>query len=289
MISHTPFSRCTKPCDTQFRLLISLRLIRAIQIIFVALVSLFLSTAKAASLGEAELRSWLGEPLNIRIPVITTATEAELLDRTCLRITADSEPFSLVRELRVEIPAAGERNEERHFMLRGFQSVNEPYIKLVVRFACVGQGAISREYTLLLDPRPSVNAPATERNDAIATSNKNIEPVPIQQRLSGQWVTPPSSDNNRADSLANIAEGVYPKSVKRKARYIAALRALNPTLAGLDDNAKLPPNTALTLPDLRTLSTTRKVVAAKPASAPSASTPPAIRPSANTKPATSSK
>jgi len=228
---------------------------------------------RAASLGEAELRSWLGEPLNIRIPVSATAAEDETLETTCLKIAADSEPFSLMRELRVELAGVA---GDRFFTLRGYIYINEPYIKLVVRLQCAGQGAISRQYTLLPDPRPLVNPPA----GAVEPEN-NKQNV---QRLSGQWVTPPTNDRNRADTLANIAEGVYPKSIKRKARYIAALRALNPNLAALDDNASLPPNTALTLPDLRTLSTTRKVIPATTANVSTVSrSPPPAAPNAAAK------
>jgi hypothetical protein len=234
----------------------AIRLIRIAFVFFCTACTAFLSVANAASLGEAELRSWLGEPLDIRIPVLASAAEDEILDATCLKISADSEPFSLVRELRVTL-AGVER--ERFYTLRGYTSINEPYIKLIVRIQCAGQGAISRQYTLLLDPRPTLNPPAVA---PIATPTNITEPKQNAQRLSGQWVTPSTTDNNRADSLATIAEGVYPKSIKRKARYIAALRQLNPSLAGLADNATLPPNIALTLPDLRTLSTTRKVVAA---------------------------
>jgi hypothetical protein len=273
LINQHPFFNDSKSRASHLRQGFSNRFIHAAQATFVALGAMCFTTANAASLGEAELRSWLGEPLSIRIPVVTTAIEAELLDSTCLKISADSEPYSLVRELRVELAASSAASErDRHFVLRGLAGVNEPYIKLVVRFACAGQGAISREFALLLDPRPGINAPTTERTDTVAATNKNVAPNPNAQRLSGQWVTPPSSDNSRADTLANIAEGVYPKSIKRKARYIAALRALNPTLAALNDTATLPPNMALTLPDLRTLSTTRKVVAATPARAPSSNT-----------------
>lgn len=251
---------------------IASRLIRIAFVFFGTSCTACLSAANAASLGEAELRSWLGEPLNIRIPVLASAAEDEILDATCLKVSADSEPFSLVRELRVAL-AGVER--ERFYTLRGFTSINEPYIKLVLRFQCAGQGAISRQYTLLLDPRPTPNPPAVA---PLATPTNITEPKQNIERLSGQWVAPPASDTNRADSLATIAEGVYPKSIKRKARYIAALRQLNPSLAGLADNATLPANIALTLPDLRTLSTTRNVVAANAAKPANAAPPAPIKP-----------
>jgi hypothetical protein len=230
--------------------------------------------AYAASLGEAEVRSWLGESLVVRIPVASPAGEP--LDASCIVISRESEPFSLARDIRVELVNTDNVNVKR-FVLRTSSTINEPFIRLVVRFDCASQGALTREYTLLLDPRPEI-APATNAistkpaattadvtlQSQTATSATTAIPAPTTSpRVPPKWLT----GTNNPDTLASIAEGIYPKSIKRKARYIAALRQLNPNLATIADDAPLPPSFGLTLPDLKALSTTRQVVPTRAARA----------------------
>jgi phage tail protein X len=243
-------------------------------LVLFAVSAIFARPAYAASLGEAEVRSWLGEPLLVRIPTVSMA--GETLDASCLAVSRESEPFSLARDIRIELVNT---DSAKRFVLRTNSSVNEPFIRLVVRFACAGQGVLTREYTLLLDPRPEIaptvsaigaNAvvPAATPATTLGPTIANVAPAP-SPRPPSQWLT----GANNTDTLASIAEGVYPKSIKRKARYIAALRQLNPNLANMADDALLPPSIGLTLPDLKALSTTRQVLPARMARAPSNNVP----------------
>lgn len=240
--------------------------------LLLGLFTLFNAHANAASLGEAQLRSWLGEPLEIQIPITTNVTVEEIVNRNCLSVTAESQPAALSRDLRVSMI---ETSAKPVFVLRGSAAFNEPFLQIVVRYACANQngqnlpqtqGAISRQYTLLVDPRPNIETPVLSNLiPTTPTSSPRATSASLErQRLRDQWITSANDNNQARDSLADIAEGVFPKSIKRKARYIAALRALNPALDGLDDNAPLPPNMALTLPNLRVLGSTRAVVAAQP-------------------------
>jgi hypothetical protein len=244
-------------------------LARAVTISFgLAVALLSHHHARAAMLGEAELRSWLGEPLQVRVSISAAADEE--IDASCFSVSRDSQPIGVLRDARTELVESG---REKRFLIRTFSAVNEPFVRLVVRYACVGQGASLREYTLLLDPRPETTAPsiAFASTQVVGPSTAVAAPTAPSSGggQSGQWVV------GRADTLEAIAEGVYPRSIKRKARYIAALRTLNPQLAALPDNATLPPGTLLTLPDLRALSSPSRRVVPAGVAVPIATKPPA--------------
>lgn len=239
--------------------------------------------AQAAMLGDAEIRSYLGEPLHARVTI--TATADEELDASCASLSRETHPFSLVRDARIELV---ETASEKRFVVRSFSAVNEPFIRLVLRYSCAGQGALAREYTLLLDPRPENQAPqiadATRAAPSASTPARSPAVAATTPRQSGQWE---AASRGPADTLANIAEGVFPKSVKRKARYIDALRQLNPALAALGDGDPIPPGVLLVLPDLKALSSpARKVVPGTTARAPSAPAEAASSPAPATRPAT---
>ncbi len=212
----------------------------------------------AAILGEAEIRSYLGEPLRVRVNV--SASEGEELSSSCFSIGMESMPSTLARDLRITFNDTGIGTS---LTAQGVAGFNEPFAVVVVRSRCTGQGLVSREYTFLLDPRPAIEAPAA----AVAIANANARVASTSTTATA--ATPPTSSSTTRppgqwqaypqDTLTNIAEGVYPGSIKRKARYIAALRQLNPELGNLADNAPLPAGARLILPDLNALSTTREV------------------------------
>lgn len=210
--------------------------------------------AHAAILGEAEVRSYLGEPLKIRIPISFAPDED--ISTSCFSVTYQSQPTSLERDLR---PSLQDIAGRKILTLQTWAPFNEPFALVVLRNRCAGQGSVSREYTVLLDPRPeisppspAVNAPATANTAPNATATparSDVRDVP----LAGTWRA------QQNDTLDAIAEGVYPRSIKRKARYIAALRQLNPDLAGIGNKTPLPAGKPLILPDLKLLSSTREV------------------------------
>jgi pilus assembly protein FimV len=181
--------------------------------------------ARAAVLGEAEVRSALGEILDVRIPV--AAPEGEVVDTTC---------FSLVHEPEPGIPVLtdGVMTVERPggalvLRVKSVAPVTEPALLLRVRSACAGEtGEALRQYALLLDPRPGYAGLASL--PAVAAT----------------------LDARPGDTLQSIAAKVIPQGRRARARYLAALRALNPGVAGLGDREPLPKGTAIALPDLRT-------------------------------------
>lgn len=221
--------------------------------------------AFAVGLAEIETRSYLGEPLNLRIAVNAAANEP--LDASCFSLgsSADSNtekdsatssiPLITRREARLTLVEIG---NTRYLQLRGLLGFNEPLARLLVRVGCQAEAGVTREYAVLLDPSPLIAASVTDSvavvvAGPVVSQRLNNEPgAPlISAHSAGQWKV---YADRKVDSLASIATGIFPKSRARRADYIAALRELNPALSGIADDAPLPDETILKLPDLRALS-----------------------------------
>ncbi len=199
--------------------------------------------AHAVGLGNLDIRSYLGEPLNLRIGVITQQNEE--IDTNCFAVinVPGSEANVSRRDVRLTLV---ETRNSRHLEVRGTNAFNEPIGRLSIRAGCQAEAGVVRDYSLLLDPAPLLAPAIVNREPA-----PNATPQPAQ--------TPSKSTANSwtvydGDTLSSLARGIYPASTSRQAQYIAALRTLNPSLAGLADNASLPVNSELVLPDLKTLS-----------------------------------
>jgi hypothetical protein len=227
------------------------------------------STAHAVGLGELDVRSYLGEPLNLRIGVIAQA--GEQLDAACFAVIspASSEPAIVRKDVRISLV---DNRASRYLQLTGSGAYNEPIARLSVRAACQGESGVVRDYAILLDPAPILKATAgkvvVDTTAPAATAN-SFQPLGADTRArdaagatngsTGTWTI------YAGDTLNSIARGIHPNSRSRRSQYIASLRALNPELAGISDSTPLFPNGQLALPDLKALSGTAPTRQAAPA------------------------
>lgn len=209
--------------------------------------------ARALVLGEVEVRSALGEPLEARIGLDVERGQ-----------TAVGACFALQREASdASAPAIGEgilnvehrSNGTKALRVRTLKPVVDPAVTLNLRFACPGDAAepVRRSYTLLLDPRPAPRV-ASPRLPVIGA------------RL----------DSRAADSLDAIAAKIFPSDAAARRDYAAALRLLNPAIAARSD-AAVATGEAVALPDLRAFprsSEPRSAAATAPPSQPAAAPKP---------------
>lgn len=108
-------------------------------------------SSSALSLGEITLHSRLGQPL--RASVALRAEPDEELDVRCFSLgrpaSVDEQGGVFLTQARLELMEKG----GKHLLkLSSSQSVNEPFVRLLLRGGCGEQGHLGREYTLLLDP-----------------------------------------------------------------------------------------------------------------------------------------
>ncbi|HUP29982.1 MAG TPA: hypothetical protein VM122_07415 [Usitatibacter sp.] len=186
----------------------------------------------AVVLGEAQVRSALGEPLDVVIPL--KPGPAESIERACFTLPPGNE---------AGLPDVGpgsvsiERSRGAAALrLRSFASVLEPAVAMRVRTLCPGATSESvREYVLLLDPRPSGAVPAAAPAAEAAPPRGVI--ATILARI--------------GDTLESLARALIPRSSSARRDYIAAMRAANPQLQSLGENEPIPEGTSVALPDMR--------------------------------------
>jgi hypothetical protein len=117
------------------------------------------SQALALGLGDPNVASALGQPLQLTVPLVMDAG-AEL-PQNCVRIVPGTEFGDSIPSLnggRVTIDA-----EHGQLRIDGLQPINEPALRVAVELGCVEH--IRREFALLLDP-PAVAEPATNPETA---------------------------------------------------------------------------------------------------------------------------
>ena len=206
-------------------------------------------SADAVGLGNLDVRSYLGEPLNLRIGVITQQNEE--IETGCFAVinAPGSEANVSRREVRLTLV---ETRNSRYLEVRGTNAFNEPIGRLSIRAGCQADSGVVRDYPLLLDPAPLL-APPIANSDVsvnatarVTTQSSTVNAV--NAATAARWTV------YEGDTLSSLARGIHPGDRVRQNQYIVALRALNPTLAGIANNAPLPLNSQLVLPDLKTFS-----------------------------------
>ena len=221
----------------------------------------------AIGLGDIEVRSYLGEALNLRIGVIASAGDD--IDIACFSVVngagenASATPQISRRDVAVSLV---ETRSARYLQVRSAGGYNEPLAKISIRVGCQGDSSISRDFILLLDPQPLLPPPVGARSEepvpvsvANPAASSPAESPQAAQGTGGRWTV------YAGDTLAAIATGIFPKSRTRRAAYIGAMRALNPSLGGVANDAPLAVGSKLTLPDLQAVArTARRPVASTP-------------------------
>ena len=201
--------------------------------------------ALAVSLGGIEVRSALGEPLDARIPF--SLRDSEAVDASCFTLSRGdgAGDLSALTEGTLTVDT---RSEPPVLRVRSAARLFEPAFTLRIRVACSGDAqSVERQYVLLLDPRPGM---------------AGVEALPVV----GATV-----NARPGDSLRSLAATVFPNERAARARYLAAIREMNPPLAATPAGEALPEGTAVTLPDLREFaSRPKKRDAQRTASAPQA-------------------
>ena len=164
-------------------------------------------SSSAMLLGEASLHTFLGQPLKVTIPL--KAGSDEELDSRCfslVRPKGQGEHTSYLTQANLELVDSNGRLELK---IRSIQAINEPVLRLLVQGSC-GQGHLSREYTLLLDPvdYAQIHFPAVK--PAAASAEMQVSKTQNQQ----VW------DVRGGETLQSIASSLYPRQ-KRKQRESA--------------------------------------------------------------------
>lgn len=213
--------------------------------------------ANAAAFGDISVQSYLGEPLRARINVV--AGHDEEIGSLCFNVMGSGDPNAINSSYRVSVT---DTRLNRYLQIDGNQPQTEPALALRLRAGCLNQSSTTREYAILLDPRPAarpatpvavVTAPVADPPRSASVSVPTVYQAPVYQAA----VSDPYWIVRAGDTPRSIAQGIYPKSRARQAAYIAALKKLNPEIESIPNQGALPEGLPLAMPDLRTLSLAR--------------------------------
>lgn len=198
------------------------------------------ASAQAPAIKEVDVRSFLGDPLNVRIAVDASLEKDA---PSCHSVIDRGEREGLLQSRDLQLTMV-ELRAARYLLVRSRAAVNEPVVSFALRIGCPGEPAIDREFTLLLDP-PPFSASAAPGN---ATAPDTGKPAPSAVPATGFWTVV------AGDTLQSIARGIHPRNRLRQRQYLQAMRDLNPDLAKFADSAPLAAGAQLRTPDLKTLS-----------------------------------
>jgi pilus assembly protein FimV len=188
---------------------------------------------------EVDVRSFLGDPLNVRIAV---PASLERESGNCQAAIDRNGNDGLLRAKDLQLTMV-ELRAARFILVRSTVAINEPVVSFVLRIGCSGEAAVDREITVLLDPPPFTVAPPVQVTDAGKTTATQSGAT-----ASGNWTVV------EGDTLLSIAKGIHPRNRVRQKQYLHAMRELNPDLGDIADDAGLKAGTLLRSPDLKTLS-----------------------------------
>lgn len=197
---------------------------------------------QAAALGQAIVRSTIGQALNAEIE-LGSITNVEL-DSLTVR-SAEPEAYAeanldysaVVRSLRFSLERKGERNVIR---VTSDQAVNEPFLTILFELTTSGN-RMMRQYAFLIDP-PAINespvaAPAQRTAQQIAPAPETAG-VPTENNTAAAVPQAPAPTTpaalaaedtarlvRRGDTLARIAKEVRPEGVQLEQVLVAIQRA----------------------------------------------------------------
>jgi hypothetical protein len=190
-------------------------------------------SSSAMLLGELAVHSHLGQPLRASIPL--KADLDDELDSRCFSLArpeGQGDYDSYLTQARLELVETGGQFQLK---IRSAQAINEPFLRLLVQGNC-GQGHLSREFTLLLDPVDAqIRSPAVKL--AVATE-------PLIPKTQDQYVW----DTHQGETLRSIASSLYPRDKRQQRNLLRAIREANPDLRDTPVDAPLPQGGMIQVP-----------------------------------------
>ncbi|WP_269532018.1 FimV family protein [Chitinimonas sp. BJYL2] len=183
----------------------------------------------AATLGELQLRSRLGQALDARVII---QAQSEAMPRPdCISTTLyDGGEDGVPRRTAIELNP--DKTGSATLMIYSEGALLEPISRLTVRLRCHG-AEVRRDYTFLLDPPDSgqlTQALVPSVGTAISLPQSAIPAPPLEAK--GPASVP-------ANSLLGMARQHYPGQPDARRHFIRSARALNPNLPA-DSAAPLP-------------------------------------------------
>ncbi len=190
------------------------------------------SACFALTLGDAELRSALDEPLDARIAL--TVSRGEAISGSCFALAAPASGAPALGDASLALRRSA---HGAYLQVQTARAAVEPAITFAVAVGCPGKPRVTTAFSLLLDPRPLAGAEPSRHPSTTSLATLRA--------ASG-------------DTLASLARTIHPGDPAAGGRYLRALRASNPTLAAHGNDAPIALDAPIVLPELRTVAAVRR-------------------------------
>ncbi len=149
-----------------------------------ALLAINPVAVNAVGLGELNVNSQLGQPLNATVPV--TLAPGESMPKDCVATTRGNSGIAAPGKLRVSNPAATQPGTY-NLRVTTTNALHEPLYEISLLINCPGTPLLVRQYVLMLDlPGMTVAPPVTHRGDmpavpatAVPTTSLPLTQAPI--------------------------------------------------------------------------------------------------------------
>ena len=204
----------------------------------------------ALGLGKMTVHSRLGANLQAEVELLAGAGEDRYAPE-CFRLAPPVDGTGLPVLTRASLTV--ERSGERFSLLvRSLQPVNEPVLLVSLRAGCGAE--VVREYTLLIDgPAPELVKPVVAAREAV--TDERSAPVARASGRSAPRVPegyPERWEVQEGDTALSIANTLFPRQPKARARFLHALLAANPDVElGKSGDVPLMAGQLLQIPDTR--------------------------------------
>lgn len=236
-----------------------------------ALLAISPTQVNAVGLGELNVQSSIGQPLNAVVPITLAAGES--LPKNCVAPTRGNSGIGTPATLRVTTPAATQPGTY-NLRVTTTNALHEPMYEVSLLIDCPGTPLLLRQYMLMLDlPGIDVSPVSTQvatRGDTLAVSptptqnvatapQRSASPAtnqPVSRSLQRSGASIPAGQSYRVregDTLSTIAtrvEGRVPDTIWSTANLIFASNPQafirnNPNLIKLGSKIDIPGVTAL--------------------------------------------
>lgn len=229
---------------------------RSLKLSILLALALGSTQAAAVELGQAHVKSALGQPLLVEIPV-TQASQAELQSLSAQ--LASNDAFVKAGGERPTIPLQfSVADQAGHKVIRVTSSapVNDPYLDLLVEVSS-NVGSSVREFAILLDPPGKVQAAAssapTRRRAASAPASESSAPAE-RQTAAAPTHHPVEITNGKfgpvekGATLSHVATEIAPAVGVNTDQMMLALKAANPEAFYRDNINALKAGVVLRVP-----------------------------------------
>ncbi|WP_232415373.1 MULTISPECIES: type IV pilus assembly protein FimV [Methylotenera] len=147
------------------------------------------SQAFAVGLGEIEVRSHIGQPLQARINVQGIG---ELKDKACFRIGGDSDGINAINHANLKLTNI--KGDEGVLTISTTEAISEPIVSLSVIAEC--DSNFRRDYVLLIDPLLTTEINQTSDEETIS-SVENIDNIAKKPALAVAQTTRINNSNKK--------------------------------------------------------------------------------------------